>query len=268
MNNKNYLEQNGFLVIRNLFSGLEIDKLVEISNKLHKNKNSKFGPIHNSKETWGIIANQKIINLVKEVLGTQNIVYLFHGHSVFQDKKTNVDNAWHRDNACRLFGKGPDWRDDYNILRVAIYLDDGDSGLNLIRNSHRGKGYICKFINFLREKYKFIYHKRIFRFFFDNIVGKKIHTNAGDCVFFYANTYHSAINNKKNQNITRRALFLTYGTDNSHAKNHMNYYLFHRTGEGFELLENDKNELLKFLEEKNIKINPPKKKIDIESASI
>jgi len=268
MNDKNYLEKNGFLVKRNFFSADEIEKFVKISDKLHKNKNIKFGPIHNSKDAWDIITNEKIIKLIKELLNNQNIGYLFHGHSVLQDKNSNVDNSWHRDNACRIFGKGPDWDNNYNILRVAIYLDQGDSGLNLIKNSHRGKGYLCKLINFLRTNYKSIYHKKIFRLVFDSIIGKKIRTKSGDCIIFHANTYHSAINNKKNQNILRRAIFLTYGTDNFHSKNHMNYYLFHRNDNNFGFIENDKNQLFKLLEEKKIKIDPPKKKIEIKFASV
>ena len=109
-------------------------------------------------------------------------------------------------------------------------MDNGSkSGLNFIKKTHRSKGYICKFLNFVRNKHKRIYHNRIFRFIFDNLVGTKIYTKAGDCIFFNANVYHSAMNNDYQDNVMeRKAFFITYGTNNEHAKNFMNYYLYHR----------------------------------------
>ena len=46
--------------------------------------------------------------------------------------------------------KGPDWKDDYNVLKVAIYLnqdDESKTGLNIIKKSHNKKGYLCQLIN-------------------------------------------------------------------------------------------------------------------------
>lgn len=134
-----------FYIKKKFFSNEEVEKLLNINNKLHNSNNSKFGPLHNSKDAWDIIVNDRIISLIKDVLGSEKIAYLYHGHSVNQSKETHFDNAWHRDNTCRTFDKGPDWEKDYNVLRVAIYLDNGSSGLNLIKKSHRKKNIFVEF---------------------------------------------------------------------------------------------------------------------------
>lgn len=272
MNNASYLEKNGFFLERNLFTKLEINQIIKTQKILHNKNSQKFGPIHKSKKTWNIIANKKIINSVKKLIKNKKIAYLFHGHSAMQDKSANFDTAWHRDNACRIFGKGPDWDKNYNVLRVALYLDDTDSGLRLIKGSHRAKGYVCYIINFLRKNFKYLYHKKIFRFFFDRIIGTEIRAKKGDCLFFFANTYHSAINiidySDKIKDTIRKSMFLTYGTHNKHANNHLNYYLFHRVDKTFNFKKKLKIEFFNFLKKNNIYISLPKKKAHIENATL
>ena len=270
MNNKIYLNNNGFFIKKNLFSKFQIKQFLKIQKILHNKKNTKFGPIHKSKIAWNIIVNKRITSLVKNLYGNEKAAYLFHGHSAVQNKFASFDTAWHRDNACRTFGKGPDWDKNYNILRVAIYLDNGESGLRLIKGSHRRKGYICYLISFLRRYFKFLYHKKIFRFFFDRIVGTEVRAKKGDCLFFFANTYHSAINinDSKKIDITRKAIFLTYGTHNKHANNHLNYYLFHRIDKSFKFKKKLKIEFIKLLKKNDLNIKLPKKKITIKHASL
>lgn len=272
MDNSFYLEKFGFFLKRNLFTESEIRKYVSIQKKLHNKKNQKFGPLHKSKKTWNIIVNKKIKNLVKKLLRNNKVAYLFHGHSAMQDKSANFDTSWHRDSACRTFGKGPDWDKNYNVLRVALYLDDTDSGLRLIKGSHRAKGYICFLINFLRKNCKYIYHKKIFRFLFDRIIGTEVRAKKGDCLFFFANTYHSALNiidyNDKKKDTMRKSIFLTYGTHNKHANNHLNYYLFHRVDKTFNFKKKLKDEFFNFLKKNNLYITIPQKKNHIEHASL
>jgi hypothetical protein len=270
MNDKLNLDRNGFVVKRNFFSKFEIIEFLKIQKLLHKKKNAKFGPIHKSRITWKIILNKKIKDLLYHFYTNKKVAYLFHGHSAAQDKFASFDTSWHRDNACRTFGKGPDWDKNYNVLRVAIYLDNCESGLRLIKGSHRAKGYICYLISFLRTHFKILYHKKIFRFFFDRIIGTEIRVKKGDCLFFFANTYHSAININDDKQIenTRKAIFLTYGIHNKHSYNHLNYYLFHRTDKDFEFKEKLKKEFFKILKKNNLYIELPKKKINIEHASL
>jgi len=270
MNEKAFLRKYGFIVKRNFFSDPEIKELLELSEILHSNKKPKFIPLHNNKRAWGLITNNKILKNVKNFLGIDQISYLFNSHSISQNEATFVDDSWHRDNVCRLFGKGPDWKDEYNILRVAIYLnqdDESKTGLNIIKKSHNKKRYLCWLINFLRKKYKRIYFSKYFRFFFDNFVGEKIYTNPGDCIFFYANIYHSAINYNRSSKNPRKAMFLTYGTDNIHAQNFVNYYLFHRIDLPISKGIKNKDDFLQILKEKNLKIELPDYKKEIEHAT-
>ncbi len=267
MNKKSFFKKNGYLYCPSLFSGEELKKMVDINAYLHKDSNKQFTQLHNDKKAWPIITNQKIVDICKEITGDE-ICYLFHSHSALQNKGDKIDNNWHRDSACREFGVGGDWSENYNVIRVAIYLDEGSkSGLSLIKKSHNSKGYICKFLRFFRDNLKKIYHRKISRFIIDNLIGTKIFTKPGDCIFFYATTYHSAIeNNYKDKIFNRKAFFLSYGTNNEHSKTFMNYYLFHRGGP-FNIDEKIKNEFSENLKTKKIYIDPPKEKVNIFGAA-
>lgn len=267
MNKKSFFKENGYLYCPSLFSNNELNYFLDLNKHLHKNSNVQFTQLHNEKKAWPLITNQKIINVLNEITG-EKVYYLYHSHSALQSEQSKIDNNWHRDSTCRQFGVGNDWSENYNVIRVAIYLDEGSkSGLNLIKKSHNSKGYICKTLNFLRNNLKKIYHKKIFRNFLDNLIGTKIFTKPGDCIFFYATTYHSALRNDyKDKIFDRKAFFLSYGTNNQHSKNFMNYYLFHRGGP-FNINEKIKIELFENLKSKEIKIDPPKEKIDIFGAA-
>jgi len=269
MKNRELLNKNGFVVIKNLLSPKLIKKLTKQSKKLHKNNLSKFTPLHNNGDHWKLISNKTIVNVIKDLLNNKKISYLFNSHSVCQKKNTFVDTSWHRDNVCRDFGKGPDWYGNYNVLRVAIYLNQkGKNGLNIIKKSHIKKKFLCFFLKFLRTHFKKIYFNKFFRFIFDSLIGTKVYAKPGDCVFFFANLYHSAIVDVNGSQSPRRAIFLTFGTDNNHSKNYINYYLYHRKDLAISKGIKDDKKFNKFLKTNKIDINYSKKKYQIKYSSL
>lgn len=265
MNDLKYLKKNGFVLIKNFFDQKDIEEIKNISDRLHSTNIKSVPHLHNFDFSWKLITNSKIIKFLKKFYSPDKIYYLYNSHSVKQKNTEPVDPNWHRDNAHRTFGAGEDWSGNYNILRVAIYLNEekeNTNGLKLIKKSHRSKKIICFLLRYLRSKYKRLYFNKIFRFFLDKIIGVTVHPKIGDCLFFYANTYHAALRNKKIG--FRKALFLTYGIKNIHAENFLNYYIYyHQLDHTFDYKKNNFDEFLKFLKTHDVNSYLPKvKKID------
>ena len=177
MNDVDFLKEKGFIHKRNFFDKDEIEKIKFLSNYLHTTSDAKVvNNLHNNKEAWSLLVNSKIINFLKTFYDPSKVFYLYNSHSVIQKINEKVDSNWHRDNACRVFGVGPDWKNDYNVLRVAIYFNDeinDENGLNLVIKSHKEKKLICFIIRKLRQNFKRIYFNKVFRYFFDKFIGKK-----------------------------------------------------------------------------------------------
>ena len=223
-------------------------------------------PLANYNQFWMLIINDKIIDKLKE-LNNNEIKYLYNSHSVCQFNSIDIDQNWHRDNVCRNYKVGPDWNSeiDYNVLRVGIYLPDEDAktGLKLIPGTHKNKGYICSLIKTLRTKFGYVYNNKIFRKCFDAIVGKKIFVNSGDCIIFHANIYHASMSSKSK----RQAFFLSYGSNNVHGQNYLNYYFYHRAdSKNFipKFSEKEQIEFSNLLKKKGIYMELPKQKVNIE----
>ena len=262
----------GYVYEKSFFSENESFKLRELLDKIHgfgsRNEKDTIRPLYNYEEYWDLITNKKILEKVRNLLGTDDIYYLYNSKSVLQ--RTNKDLSWHRDNVCRTYNKGEDWDkgENYNIIRVAIYLSsqkDTNSGLQVISASHKNNSLICLILRTLRKKLKFLNFNKLFRKFFDHLVGTKIKVDMGDCIFFVASLYHAAMKT----NDTRRAIFLSYGTKNLHAENYTNYYFHHVHGSSFNI-DNEKIDKQKFIN--HLKISKvyyeiPKEKKEIKGVT-
>ena len=266
---KKNLNKNGYFFAKNFFNEDEVAEILNNTNNNHKIEDLSseivsVGPIYNYKNFWSIIRNKKLLSFLKNTIGN-DLCYLYNSHSVYQRNNKDIDTNWHRDNPCRKFGHGPDWLgNNYNVLRVGIYFSDGaksKTGLSILPKTHNKKEWICKLLNILRIKFKRLYFNKIFRFFLDKALGaKKIYTNKGDCIFFFANIFHASMRSKSD----RRAIFLSYGTRNGHADTYLNYFFHYR--KGFEINEKkiNKEDFKNYLNEANIYIDPPKEKKIIE----
>ena len=270
--NKENFFKYGYCVIKNFLNSEEIENYTTIIENLHAKKNTRevIG-LHNYKECWNIIASKKILNSIKNLLGLE-VRYLY-GAATKKEDENKFPYAWHRDNVCRLFGIGPDWneKENYNVVRVGIYLSSQDivkSGLNVIPFSHKRRYTFSNLLRLLHYKTKssnnlFI---KMIRRSLEQFIGINVKTNPGDCVLFLANVMHSGIPPKG----TRYAIFLTYGTENIHAENYVNYWTKHRHLENGESNEptNNVEDLKQFLKFNNIYYPIPKEKKFIEGISI
>ena len=151
MVDKKKFEEEGYLIIKNVFSPEEIEAFRADCYKQYeldtlKNLNFKFaktnarslrGDLISKKLVRKMILDDRIIHIVKELLGP-DIVYF--GDSAFQ---FGVGfRGFHRDNVDREFNAGPDWDGDYTIVRFGLYLQDHSTfsgGLKVKRGSHKNR---------------------------------------------------------------------------------------------------------------------------------
>lgn len=127
---------NGWALVKKVFSVSEIEKFREIANQLKTDQYE--GDLLGHPLTRGILFDDRILNRVKQLLGTQDLVYFGDSSCTISKKPGNTH--FHKDNPDKLNGNGPDWQEEYPVIRLGIYLQNHDafSGALAIRNkSHK-----------------------------------------------------------------------------------------------------------------------------------
>jgi hypothetical protein len=186
-------------------------------------------------EFWPLIFNERLLAAVREILGP-SVRYLPHtdlhvGFSSF---------SWHRDNVNRNFGNGADWDEEnvpYSITRVGIYLQRySESGFRIgfVKGSHR-TGQLSG-----------AEHRRLGRatsaaaVVFSWLSGRDsvasladwVAPDAGDCLIFDPRVLHTG----SRFHGQKYSIFLAYGVENAHFRNHWHYYSKLRTDLGYSKL--------------------------------
>ncbi len=132
MNKKERINQHGWMLIKNLYSPAEIETIRELGLQTQDQK----GDVLSNEALKYILLDERLINILKEVLGTDEIVY-FGDSSVSIEGKSH---GFHKDSRDRFKKEGKEWHDiDYSIVRIGIYLQDHSKhsgGLCLRDQSH------------------------------------------------------------------------------------------------------------------------------------
>ncbi len=260
---KRQFEELGFVVIKNL---LNTDEVVEYKSKLQKVSgldDKKRTPhfqcpngVSTNREFWPLIWHPNLLSSVREIFG-DDIRYT--QHSDLHVHRGEI--GWHRDSADRTYGVGEDWDETnqkYQVARIAIYLQsyaESNSSLVVIPGSHQ------------REYSLSPLEKKVWnRLYFPQRVISKTHpwlqsfvrtdkpkyfmqpptqpvylkTEPGDCVIFNTRLIHSGSPIKG----PKYAIFLSYGANNQHAKNHLNYYTNTRQDLDYQVLDSQLKEQL------------------------
>jgi hypothetical protein len=219
--------ETGYAVVRGLLTSDEVNHyrsvLQRISGIAHGKVDRNWycgDAINRYPETWPLVAHPKLLEAVRTLLG-DNVHFLQHA-----DLHVNHDRRdWHRDNAHRQFGVGPDWdesEEQYSILRAGMYLqtyDESASSLGLIPGSHRHR--LRRFELEERVRYRL---RRALKMssFLPPITTRAcwIRTEPGDCILFDPRVLHAASSIKG----TKYSIFVAYGAPNNHSRNHVSYY--------------------------------------------
>ena len=236
---KEQFEQDGFVVIRNLLTPSEIAdyraKLQKQSGIGDKDFNEKHARmkgwsmpdgVTRLRDWWPIIFNHRLVAAMREILGpsaryTQHSDLHVHHGAV----------GWHRDSVDRKLGTGPDWdesRAPYQVARVAIYLQsyaESESSLGVVAGSHRNETKATFYEIALHSKIKQWIKRPDLLFPLLTVRPTWIKTEPGDCLIFNQRILHTGSHIRG----PKYAIFLSYGADNEHSRNHRRYYLFGRS---------------------------------------
>ena len=158
LTNRENLLKYGYCIIRNLLSNKEVERARSMINKIYeKNGKTCNWDIYNYKESWEFFTTDHLLNIVKNLLGPD--IFYLHTPTIIREDEKDYQYAWHRDNAFKQFGKGPDWdkNEPYNVLTFIIYLSSSDktgSGINLIPFSHRRTYSLSNILRIIHYKTK------------------------------------------------------------------------------------------------------------------
>jgi hypothetical protein len=235
---KEKFEKDGYLLVPSVFSSDEINQFRALAYEqyeIDKNKNLTFslphlptqakynrGDLLSKEKLHSILLDDRIVQIARTILGTNDIVYF--GDSTYQIG-TGI-RGFHRDNIDRTDLTGPDWQGEYTLIRIGIYL----------QNHKEYSGGV---------KVKVGSHK--------NADGKAIlvGNETGDVALWSLKTLHSgnavrlklfsefSINHskierfvpnffKKDQQLERISLFMTYAVKSSHLDRYINEYSLKR----------------------------------------
>lgn len=235
---KKKFEDDGYVLIPGVFSTSEIDQFrkrayeqyeIDKSKKLDfqlpnlptKAKYNK-GDLLSKEKLHTILLDDRILKIAKTILGSDDLIYF--GDSSYQIG-TGL-RGFHRDNIDRTDMNGPDWKGEYTLIRLGIYLQnhkDYSGGLKVKAGSHKNAS-----------------GKSVF-------VGNEI----GDVAVWSLKTLHSgnavrlklfpdfSINKagregmvpsflKKDQEHERISLFMTFALKSSHLDRYINEYTLKR----------------------------------------
>jgi len=146
-------DKGGYTLIKSVFTPEEIEnirKLVYEQFELDTKNGLTFqlphlptkaryanGDILSKEKLRHILLDDRILEIVKKVLGSDDIIYF--GDSSYQIGKGL--RGFHRDAIDRTDLNGPDWQgDDYSLLRVGIYLQDHkdhSGGVKMKKGTHK-----------------------------------------------------------------------------------------------------------------------------------
>lgn len=159
---KKKFDQDGYLVLPKTFSTKEIAqfrKLVYEQYEIDKSKKLDFqlanlptqakynkGDLLSKEKLFHILLDERILQIARTVLGSDKIVY-------FGDSSYQIGTGFrgfHRDNIDRTNLDGPDWKGEYSLIRIGIYLQnhkDYSGGLKIKVGTHKNADGKTVFIN-------------------------------------------------------------------------------------------------------------------------
>lgn len=147
------LKNDGFVIVRNIFSNYEISQLRKLVNKHFKTKgisaNSGLTQPNAAVEipeiSW-LFYHPKILTIMSELLRQEKTMFTSHC-----DVHSGTLSAWHKDDGMAVMDGGYFGKPTYDelnccVYKVAIYLQDhvhNRSGLTVKKGSHRVSALDC-----------------------------------------------------------------------------------------------------------------------------
>ncbi len=128
---------DGYVLVKSVFKKEHIsslrDKMIELSYN-----NPEIEEILLFEDVQNLILNKKLIQIIKEILGTNEILYFGDSGIVNHVEPFKNRNGYHND--ARGEAKNIPYNEEYPIVRVGIYFEnykDFSGGLKIKKKSHK-----------------------------------------------------------------------------------------------------------------------------------
>ncbi|QHV97257.1 phytanoyl-CoA dioxygenase family protein [Spirosoma endbachense] len=148
MTRREQFEQQGYLIVRNVFTTEEVTKLRQAAYD-HRDQQQKKGLVAQVKQASSIkgdllskdglgwvLYDPRIVTIATELLGDTPVYFSDSTYQIGTGTR-----GFHRDNIDRhQFGQGADWEGTYPLIRFGIYLQDHDTysgGIRFKTGSHQ-----------------------------------------------------------------------------------------------------------------------------------
>lgn len=265
---KQRFDKDGYLAIKNVFTLSEIKQLREEAYKqyeIDKQKKLDFQLPHlptKAKYSKGdllskdllrhALLDDRILEIARTILGGNDLIYF--GDSSYQIG-TGM-RGFHRDNIDRTNLDGPDWKGEYTLVRIGIYLQDHKNysgGLKVKLGSHKNADGEAVFVDseagdVVIWNLKILHSGNAVRLKF--FPGYSINTSGKE------NLVPSFL--KKDEQEERISLFMTFGLKSSHLDRYINEYTLKRK----ETLEHARfskfdSSVVELAKQKNVEILKP-----------
>ena len=235
---KKKFDENGYVLIPKVFSASEIEqfrKLAYEQYEIDKSKKLDFqlpnlptkakynkGDLLSKEKLHPILLDDRILEIAKKILGSDDLIYF--GDSSYQIG-TGL-RGFHRDNIDRTDMNGPDWKGEYTLLRLGIYLQDHkeySGGLKIKEGSHKNASGKVAFVgneigDVAAWSLKTLHSGNAVRLkFFPNFSINKAGREGMVPAFL-----------KKDQQDERISLFMTFALRSSHLDRYINEYSLKR----------------------------------------
>jgi hypothetical protein len=222
-------DEDGFAVVRGLLAASDVDYYIARLRALAGAAERWTAPdgVNRHSEFWPIIFNERLLASVRGILGSVRFLPHTDLHVGFSSF------SWHRDSVTRAYGEGADWDEvesPYRIARVGIYLqrfDETQFRIGFVKGSHRTGGLTPERLRRVQRRTSVAANVLSGLSGFDFLGGDAewVAPNPGDCVIFDPRVLHtgSRFHGRK------YSVFIAYGVENVHFRNHWQYYLRLRT---------------------------------------
>lgn len=183
---------DGYIIVKSLHSKEYISSLRKKMINLSLNELDKY-EIFLDEDVQNLILNEKLINIIKEILDTNKLLYYSDSSIVNHKNPFNNRNGFHND--ARGEDQNISYEEEYPIIRVGIYFENYKNfsgGLKIKRKSH--KYFIFNFRRIIPDTFRLL--KIIFtktRYTLKSLkLGKSINLELeeGDIVIWNLRTHH------------------------------------------------------------------------------
>ncbi len=235
---KKKFDTEGYLVVQNVFSTKEIEQLRDLAYEQYRidqgkqldfkldnaNTEAKYvkGDLLSKKKLYHVLLDDRILNIARTLLGNNNLVYF--GDSSYQIG-TGL-RGFHRDNIDRTNLDGPDWKGEYTLIRIGIYLQNHkkySGGLKIKVGSHKNADGKVVFVDSQEGDVAVWSLKTIHS---GNAVRLKLFPNYSINTSGKESIVPSFL--KKEMHKERISLFMTFALHSSHLERYINEYSLKR----------------------------------------